>query len=68
MSDTNPAESKAEAVASVTPRPVSYSRSQITELMVPGYANFGGKVHGGMILSMMDQLAYVCAMKLAGNY
>ena len=27
--------------------PVAYSRSVITELMVPSYANFGGKVHGG---------------------
>lgn len=49
-------------------KPVSFSRSHITELMVPGYANFGGKVHGGTILSMMDKLAYVCAIKHAGNY
>lgn len=48
--------------------PVSYSRSTITELMVPTYANFGGKVHGGTLLSLMDKLAYVCASKHAGNY
>lgn len=49
-------------------RPVSFSRSNIVELMVPGYTNFGGKVHGGMLMSMMDKLAYVCASKHAGNY
>lgn len=48
--------------------PVSFSRSNIVELMVPGYTNFGGKVHGGLLMSMMDKLAYVCASKHAGNY
>jgi len=48
--------------------PVSFSRSSIVELMVPGYTNFGGKVHGGLLMSMMDKLAYVCASKHAGNY
>ncbi|NDH39971.1 MAG: hypothetical protein EBY45_06045, partial [Gammaproteobacteria bacterium] len=48
--------------------PVAFSRSVITELMVPSYANFGGKVHGGTLMSLMDKLAYVCASKHAGNY
>ena len=48
--------------------PVAYSRSVITELMVPSYANFGGKVHGGTLMSLMDKLAYVCSSKHAGNY
>ena len=48
--------------------PVAYSRSVITELMVPSYTNFGGKVHGGTLMSLMDKLAYVCASKHAGNY
>ena len=39
--------------------PVAYSRSVITELMVPSYTNFGGKVHGGTLMSLMDKLAYV---------
>ena len=43
--------------------PVAYSRSVITELMVPSYTNFGGKVHGGTLMSLMDKLAYVCASK-----
>jgi uncharacterized protein (TIGR00369 family) len=50
------------------PRPVSYSRVTITELMVPAYANFGGKIHGGILLSLMDKAAYACAAKHAGGY
>lgn len=48
--------------------PVDYSRSIITELMIPAYANFGGKIHGGTLMSLMDKVAYVCAHKHAGNY
>jgi uncharacterized protein (TIGR00369 family) len=36
--------------------------------MVPSFANFGGKVHGGVILSLMDKVAYACASKHAGAY
>ena len=49
-------------------KPVSYSKTVITELMIPSYANFGGKIHGGIILSLMDKVAYVCAAKHAGTY
>src|SRR5579885_352905 len=49
-------------------RTVKYSQTTITELMVPSYANFGGKIHGGILLSLMDKVAYVCASKHAGNY
>ncbi|MDX5419462.1 MAG: acyl-CoA thioesterase [Hymenobacteraceae bacterium] len=49
-------------------RPVSYSRSTLTELMIPSYANFGGKIHGGILLSLMDKVAYACSAKHAGNY
>lgn len=51
-----------------TPRPVSYSVTTITELMIPSYANFGGKIHGGILLSLMDKVAYACASKHAGEY
>lgn len=50
------------------PKPVSASRTTITELMVPAYANFGGKVHGGILLSLMDKAAYACASRHAGTY
>ena len=49
-------------------RPVAYSTTTITELMIPSYANFGGKIHGGLILSLMDKVAYACAAKHAGGY
>ena len=49
-------------------RPVAHSRTTLTELMIPSYANFGGKIHGGILLSLMDKVAYTCAAKHAGNY
>jgi uncharacterized protein (TIGR00369 family) len=49
-------------------KPVSYSKTTLTELMIPAYANFGGKIHGGILLSLMDKVAYACASKHAGNY
>ncbi|MDX1906070.1 MAG: acyl-CoA thioesterase [Bacteroidia bacterium] len=52
----------------MTPRAVSFSQTTLTELMIPGYANFGGKIHGGILLSLMDKVAYVCAAKHAGGY
>ncbi len=36
--------------------------------MIPSFANFGGKVHGGIILSLMDKVAYAVASKHAGTY
>ncbi len=50
------------------PRPVTYSRTTLTELMIPAYANFGGKIHGGILLSLMDKVAYACASRHAGTY
>lgn len=47
---------------------VRESATTLTELMIPSYANFGGKVHGGIILSLMDKVAYVCATKHAEQY
>jgi len=49
-------------------RTVSYSQTTITELMIPSYANFGGKIHGGILLSLMDKVAYACASKHSGTY
>jgi uncharacterized protein (TIGR00369 family) len=49
-------------------RPVSYSQMTITELMIPAYANFSGKIHGGILLSLMDKVAYACASKHSGKY
>lgn len=52
----------------MTPRPVRLSQTTITELMIPSYANFGGKIHGGILLSLMDKVAYACASKHAATY
>lgn len=49
-------------------RTVDFSRTTITELMIPSFANFSGKVHGGILLSLMDKVAYVCAAKHSGAY
>ncbi len=53
-----------------TPHPRTVKSSQIVlkELMIPSYANFGGKVHGGIILSLMDKIAYTCAASHARSY
>ena len=47
---------------------VQNSRTAITELMIPSYANFGGKIHGGILLSLMDKVAYATATKHSGAY
>jgi uncharacterized protein (TIGR00369 family) len=49
-------------------KPVSHSVTTITELMIPSYANFGGKIHGGILLSLMDKVAYACAAKHSNCY
>lgn len=58
----------AELPTSVPAKSVSYSRTTLTELMIPAYANFGGKIHGGTLLSLMDKVAYACAARHAGEY
>ncbi|WP_200976077.1 acyl-CoA thioesterase [Echinicola sp. 20G] len=49
-------------------RTSAFSRTTITELMIPSYANFGGKIHGGILLSLMDKVAYATASKHSGAY
>ena len=44
------------------------SQVSITELMLPQHSNFGGKVHGGYILSLMDQIAFACSSKHSQSY
>ena len=40
----------------------------MTLLMTPDMANFSGNVHGGIILKLLDQVAYACASRYAGKY
>ncbi|MCF8715230.1 acyl-CoA thioesterase [Joostella atrarenae] len=49
-------------------KPVSDSRLEISELMLPSHSNFSGKIHGGFILSLLDQIAFACASKYSGSY
>ena len=37
-------------------------------LMTPNMANFRGRVHGGDIMKMLDQVAYACASRYCGQY
>lgn len=47
---------------------VASSKVTISELMLPSHTNFSGKIHGGYILSLLDQIAFACASKFSGNY
>lgn len=47
---------------------VEDSHITITQLMLPSHSNFSGKIHGGYILSLMDQIAFACASKHSGHY
>ena len=40
----------------------------MTMLMTPDMANFSGKVHGGALLKILDQVAYACAAHYSGHY
>jgi uncharacterized protein (TIGR00369 family) len=47
---------------------IADSQLTITELMLPSHSNFSGKIHGGHILNLMDQIAFACASKHSSNY
>ena len=47
---------------------IEESQVTISELMRPSQANFNGKIHGGYVLSLMDQIAFACASKHSGVY
>ena len=47
---------------------VKESQVSLTELMLPSHSNFSGKIHGGHILNLIDQIAFACASKHSRNY
>jgi acyl-CoA hydrolase len=47
---------------------INESKVSITELMLPSHSNFSGKIHGGHVLNLMDQIAFACASKHSSNY
>ena len=48
--------------------PLASHQLSMTVLMTPDMANFSGNVHGGTILKLLDQVAYACASRYAGEY
>jgi len=46
----------------------TFRRLEMTVLMTPDMANFAGRVHGGSILKLLDQVAYACAARYSGSY
>lgn len=47
---------------------IEESQVTITQLMLPSHSNFSGKIHGGFILGLMDQIAFACASRHSRNY
>jgi acyl-CoA hydrolase len=40
---------------------------RVSQLMTPEFTNFFGNVHGGDVLKLADELAYVCAARFSGT-
>jgi uncharacterized protein (TIGR00369 family) len=47
---------------------VKDSEVNLSQLMLPSHSNFGGKIHGGFLLNLMDQIAFASASKFSGAY
>lgn len=47
---------------------VQASKVTLSELMLPSHSNFSGKIHGGYLLQLMDQIAFASASKYSGSY
>ena len=39
----------------------------MSEMMAPGMVNFGGNVHGGQLLLLLDHVSYACASRYSGQ-
>ncbi|HZR37396.1 MAG TPA: acyl-CoA thioesterase [Nevskia sp.] len=48
--------------------PTSKRDISLRFLAEPGDVNFGGKVHGGMVMKWIDQAGYTCAVGWSGRY
>ncbi len=42
--------------------------TEMTVLVTPDMSNFGGNMHGGELLKLLDKVAYTCAMRYCGKY
>jgi uncharacterized protein (TIGR00369 family) len=52
----------------MTEHSVNQRELTMSVLMTPDMANFSGNVHGGVLLKLLDQVAYACASRYAGCY
>ena len=43
-------------------------QTEMTLLVTPDMSNFGGNMHGGELLKLLDKVAYTCAMRYCGTY
>ncbi|TAD97417.1 MAG: acyl-CoA thioesterase [Bacteroidetes bacterium] len=55
-------------IHTVINKSVSYSKTYITELMLPSYANVEGRIPSGILLGIMDKAAFTCASRHTGFY
>src|SRR5215210_2872573 len=53
--------------AALAPKPMSASKSSISQVMLPNDANPMGNVHGGSVMKMVDISAAVSAMRHCGR-
>ena len=51
-----------------TPKSVSSSQTEMSELMLPSHTNFGGFVYGGKVLALIDNAAFACACRHAEKH
>ena len=47
---------------------IADSQISLSQLMLPSNSNFNGQIHGGYILSLLDQIAFACASKHSRAY
>ncbi|BFM16653.1 acyl-CoA thioesterase [Maricurvus nonylphenolicus] len=43
-------------------------QTEMTVLVTPDMSNFGGNMHGGELLKLLDKVAYTCAIRYCGKY
>ncbi len=49
-------------------KPVSHSRTTITELMLPTHPNIDNKIIGEVLLALMSKAAFACATRHTSNF
>lgn len=42
--------------------------TEMSVLVTPEMSNFGGKMHGGELLKLLDKVAYTAAIRYCGSY